>query len=107
MKANTIKGLALLAALSAGFVSCEDQPDAFRASEGLPTVHYIRYADKDVLITQAYMEECVCLVGDNLRSINQLWFNDQQATLNTSFMTDHTLLVNVPKEMANKQTDLI
>lgn len=107
MKANTIKGLALLAALSAGFVSCEDQPDAFRASEGLPTVHYIRYADKDVLITQAYMEECVCLVGDNLRSINQLWFNDQQATLNTSFMTDHTLLVSIPKEMAGKQTDLI
>lgn len=61
-------------AISAGFlaVSCEDQPDAFVATEGLPQVDYVRYADQDIVITQAFMEETVCLVGENLRSINQL-----------------------------------
>ena len=96
-------------AISAGFlaVSCEDQPDAFVATEGLPQVDYVRYADKDIAITQAFMEESVCLVGENLRSINQLWFNDQEAILNTSYMTDNTLVVGVPKTKATVQTDKI
>lgn len=102
-----IKSMALLGILSLGFVSCEDEPHAFRATEGVPTVHYIRYSDRDVLITQAYMEENVCLVGDNLRSINQLWFNDQQAVLNTSYFTDHTLIVSIPKQLPEKQTNKI
>ncbi len=104
MKINRI--LAALA-LSAGFlaVSCEDSPTAFVPADGVPTVHYVRYADQDVLIEQAYMEETICIVGDNLRSVNQLWFNDQQAVLNTSYMTANTIVVGVPKEMAKVQTD--
>ncbi len=94
-------------ALSAGFlaVSCEDQPTAFVQADGVPAVQYVRYADRDVIIEQAYMEETICIVGDNLRSVNQLWFNDQQAVLNTSFMTANTIIVGVPKEMAKEQTD--
>lgn len=102
-----IKSLVILGALCFGFASCEDQPTAFELADGVPEVHYIRYADRDVIITEAYMDEAVCIVGDNLRSIRELYFNDQKATLNTSYMTDHTLLVNVPKEMAVKTTDLI
>jgi len=104
-----INNIMAFLAVSAGFlaVSCEDQPDAFKATDGVPTVHFVRYADQDVVITQAFMEENICLVGDNLRSINQLWFNDQQATLNTSYMTDNTLLVSVPKTMAVDVTDKI
>ena len=96
-------------AVSVGFlaVSCEDQPDAFQPTDGVPTVNFIRYADKDVVINAAYMQETVCIVGENLRSINQLWFNDQQAILNTSFMTDNTLVVTVPRELPVVQTDKI
>ena len=53
------------------------------------------------------MEESVCLVGENLRSVNELFFNDQKAILNTSFMTDNTLLVSVPKNMATVTTNKI
>ncbi len=104
MKINKI--LAALA-LSAGFlaVSCEDQPTAFVQADGVPTVHYVRYADRDIMIEQAYMEETVCIVGDNLRSVNQLWFNDQQAILNTSYMTANTIVASIPKTMAVVQTD--
>ncbi|MGM9749341.1 MAG: glycan-binding surface protein [Candidatus Cryptobacteroides sp.] len=102
-----IKSLALVPVIALGLASCQDQPDAFRQADGVPVLHYVRYVDQDVLITQAFMEETVCLVGDNLRSINQLWFNDQKAVLNTSYMTDNTLLVSVPKEMAVVETDKI
>lgn len=102
-----IKSLALVPVIALGLASCQDQSDAFEQADGLPVLHYVRYADRDVIITEAFMEQTVCLVGDNLRSINQLLFNDQKAILNTSYMTDHTLLVNIPSEMAVEETDKI
>lgn len=104
-----LKRILTAMAISVGFlaVSCEDQPDAFVPTEGVPSVDFIRYADKDVVIDAAFMQEIICIVGQNLRSINQLWFNDQQAVLNTSFMTENTLVVSVPKELPKVQTDKI
>lgn len=101
----------LAAAVVSGLfaVSCEDQPDAFKLAGGVPTVNYIRSVDieqADVLLTGAYMGNQICLVGENLRSIHELWFNDQKAVLNTSLITDNTLIVSVPNviptEVSNK-----
>ena len=101
-----IKNIMLLAAAALGFASCEDYPDAFELADGVPTIDYIRYADRDVLIEQAYMGEVVCFVGENLCSVRELFFNDQKAVLNTSFMTENTLVAavpgNLPKETTNK-----
>ena len=99
-------------AISAGLlaVSCEDQPDAFKLADGVPQLHYIRPVDvasADSLLTEAYMESQICLVGENLRSIQELLFNDQKAVLNTSFMTDNTLIVSVPKNIPNVVSDKI
>ena len=105
--ANYIKCACLVLGFSAVLSSCEDQPDAFKPTSGKPLVHYVRYADQDIIIDRAYMEESVCLVGENLRSVNELFFNDQKAILNTSFMTDNTLLVSVPKNMATVTTNKI
>ena len=100
-------GLGLLLTGSA-LTSCEDQPDKYEMTDGVPTIHYIRMADvavKDSLITGAYMQNTICIVGDNLRSIYKLFFNDQEATLNTSFMTDNTLIVDVPKNIPEVVTN--
>ena len=67
-------GLGLLLTGSA-LTSCEDQPDKYEMTDGVPTIHYIRMADvavKDSLITGAYMQNTICIVGDNLRSIYKL-----------------------------------
>ena len=105
MKAMTkyigiLMGLALLA-------SCKsvDYPDRFKETSGTPTVHYVRYADKDLVITQAAMAETICIVGDNLTSVHDIYFNDQAAVLNTSYMTAHTIVVAVPKNLPNVQDD--
>lgn len=105
MKAMTkytgiLLGLALLASCTA-----LDYPDRFKETKGVPTVHFVRYADRDVAITQANMEETICIVGDNLTSIHDIYFNDQPAVLNTSYMTAHTIVVAVPKNLPTVQDD--
>lgn len=92
-----------------GLTSCEDQPDKFEPTGGRPDVRYIRMASAasaDSLIEGAYMESVICLVGNNLRSINKIYFNDQEAVMNTSYLTDHTFIVavpgGIPEEVTNK-----
>ena len=97
----------LLAAVALGFSSCEDYPDAFELADGVPTVQYVRYADRDVLIEQAFMGEVVCFVGENLCSVHELFFNDQRAVLNTSFMTENTLVAAVPGNLPKVKTDKV
>ncbi len=99
-------GIYAAAALSMAvcFTACQDEPDRFQLADGTPTVYYVRpvkAAAKDSLLTSAYMGNSICLVGDNLRSVYKLVFNDQQAVLNNSYITDHTLLVDIPNEIPN------
>ncbi len=99
---------ALLAVTGFSMTACEDEPDKYEIAGGKPTVKYVRVPDTaaaDSLLTGAYMANTICLVGDNLRSIYELYFNDQKAILNTSYITDHTLLVDVPKEIPSVVTD--
>ncbi len=97
-------GLVLLA-------SCDleslDYPDRFKESTGKPFVHYVRYADRDVMITEANMEETICIVGDKLNSVHDIYFNDQKAVLNTSYMTPHTIVLTVPKNLPTVQDDMM
>ncbi len=99
-----------LVAASAGFTSCEDQPDKYETTGGIPTISYIRPVDvesKDSLLTEASMSNTVCIVGSNLRSVKEIDFNDQKAVLNTSYMTDNTIIVSVPKNLPEKVSDKI
>ena len=113
MKTNKIfKGLslALVAFAALTSTSCKDEPDAYEIQDGKPTVNFIRpvsASSKDSIITAASMQSTICIVGENLRSITALLFNDQPAVLNTSYMTDHTLIVTVPNEIPDKVSDKI
>ena len=113
MKTNNIfKGLclALAACASLAVTSCKDEPDAYEIQSGKPTINFIRPVSvdaKDSIITAASMRSTVCVVGENLRSVTELFFNDQPAVLNTSYMTDHTLIVTVPNEIPDLVTDKI
>ena len=95
-------GLAVLASCTA-----IDYPDRYKETKGLPEVSYIRYADRDLIINQASMEETICIVGNNLTSVHDIYFNDQAAVLNTSYMTEHAIIVAVPKNLPTVQDDKI
>lgn len=107
-----IKGLVIVGAVLSGVMmtSCEDEPDKYEIADGLPTVNYIRMTDLEVadsLITGAYMSNTICLVGENLRSVYELYFNDQKAILNTSLITDNTLIVDIPSTIPSVVTNKI
>lgn len=90
--------------------SCEDEPDKYKIASGKPTIYYVRspyLATADSIMSGAYMGKTICIVGDNLRSITEMYFNDQSAVLNTSYITDHTILVDVPNTLPNVPTDKI
>ncbi|MBO4606194.1 MAG: IPT/TIG domain-containing protein [Bacteroidales bacterium] len=88
--------------------SCVDEPDKFELTSGKPTVYYVRPMNvekADSLLSGAYMGNGICIVGDNLRSVYKLFFNDQEAVLNNSYITDNTILVNVPNEIPGEVSD--
>ena len=103
---NTIKkylgALAAMTLVLGTLASCDkaDYPDRFRATDGIPTIDYVRYANQDVFISQAFMDEILCIVGTNLTSVHDVYFNDQKAILNTSYITNNTLVVAVPSSQA-------
>lgn len=99
-----------LVAASAGFTSCEDEPDKYEVAGGTPTIDYVRPVDadsKDSLLTAASLNNTICIVGRNLRSVTKINFNDQSAVLNTSYMTDNTIIVTVPKTIPSEVSDKI
>lgn len=105
-----IKGLVLVGMILSGIMitSCEDEPDKYEIADGLPTVRYVRLTDPEVadsLVTGAYMSNTICLVGENLRSVYELYFNDQKAVLITSLITDNTLIVDVPSTIPGVATN--
>lgn len=88
--------------------SCEDQPDKFELTGGVPTIDFVRVpniASSDSIITGAYLSSTVCLVGENLTSIKEIYFNDKKAVLNTSYITGTTLLVDMPGTIPVDVTD--
>lgn len=113
MKTNKIikrLSLALVGFAALATTSCKDEPDAYKIADGKPTVMFIRpvsAASRDSIITSASMQTTVCIVGENLRSVTGLLFNDQAAVLNTSYMTDNTLIVTIPNEIPGSVTDKI
>ena len=104
MNNKIFKGLyiALAACSMIGFTACEDEPDKYEISGGTPTIRYIRPVNvesADSILTGAHMDNNICIVGENLRSITKMLFNDQEAKLIPSFITDNTMIVTVPGDI--------
>ncbi len=116
MERNNIKhifgALFFMAVLAIGimFQSCEEYPDEYEITSGSPTVDYIRMSDpekSDSLIVSASLNQTIVLIGDNLTSIKEMWFNDKEAYLNTSFITSNALFVTIPNEIPGVVSDKI
>jgi len=122
---NNIKGLFLavsVAVTALGLTSCKDEPDKYESTSGKPTIDYIRCLSSETktnqdteetvyttgqLVESASPQSTLCLVGSNLRSIVEMYFNDKKAVLNSSYITDNTLIVDVPKNIPSKVTNKI
>jgi hypothetical protein len=64
-------------------------------------------ASKDSLLVEAFTATPICIVGENLTSIKEMYFNDVKATLNTSYITKNTMLLTIPKDIPGSNTGKI
>lgn len=118
------KGLLFAALALAGLTlsSCNDQPDEYKVAGGKPTVNYIRCLSSEVhnnndaedmkytngeFVVEASPQSTLAIIGENLRSVYEVYFNDQKAILNTSYITDKSLIIDVPKTVPHEVTDKI
>lgn len=114
--------LSVLAIAGLTLTSCKDQPDAYKVADGTPSINYVRCLSTEItsnrdaadmhytvgeLVESASPQNTLCLVGENLRSVYELYFNDCKAVLNTSYITDNTLIVDVPKSVPKQVTNKI
>jgi hypothetical protein len=109
---STIKIVTSLLAIAAIFIlpACNDNPDEYVTTAGKPTVDYVRFPDiasSDSLLTHAFMGTTIAIMGENLTSVKEVWFNDQMAILNTSLITSTTLIVPVTSVIPTKVTNKI
>lgn len=87
------------------FTSCEDDE-----AMGDPAIRYIRVTDpekSDSLLTSAYMGALIAIMGENLGDVVEVWFNDQEATLTSTYITNTSILVNVPNIPPQEVNDKI
>jgi hypothetical protein len=87
--------------LSMGLMtSCEDDDGvSLESPDGEPIVSYIRVPNpnsSDSLLVGAELGATIAIVGENLGGIREVWFNDQQAELMPTWVTNKTVFATVP-----------
>ncbi|HEX5153472.1 MAG TPA: glycan-binding surface protein [Parafilimonas sp.] len=69
---------------------------------GPPVIHYVRITDpasSDSLLAAAGQGQLIAIMGENLGATQQVWFNDQKATLTPTYITNTSILVSVPSQI--------
>lgn len=75
---------------------------------GTPSISYIRITDptkSDSLLSTAGQGQMIAIMGQNLGSVTQAWFNDQKAQLIPTFITNTTIITKVPSQLPAVITD--
>ncbi|RED97928.1 glycan-binding surface protein [Marinoscillum furvescens] len=84
--------------------SCEDD------DTGSPAIHYVRVANpesSDSLLAGAFLGDLIVVVGENLGGARELWFNDKQAVLIPTYITDQAIFVDIPNQAPTEVTNTI
>lgn len=75
---------------------------------GTPVVHYVRVTDpakSDSLLEAGPLGRVVAIVGENLGGANEVWFNDQRASLNPTYVTNRNIVVTIPNKAPTEITN--
>ena len=104
-----MKNLYIIFALfvTASFWACSDDDSD---SKGTPVVEYVRSCDPaeaETHLTSALLGNKVAIIGNNLGSVNKIYFNDVPAILTPVYVTDNAIIVEVPTDLPADKQDLI
>lgn len=91
------------------FTSCEEDDGVpLVEPEGTPTISYLRVTDpeaSDSLLVRAELGQGVAIIGKNLGGTREIWFNDREAVINPSWVTNRSIIVSVPNVAPLEITD--
>jgi hypothetical protein len=71
-------------------------------NSGEPVINYVRVTNpnsSDSLLVGAAQGKLIAIMGENLGGAVEMWFNDQKASLNPTYITNTTIIVNVPAQI--------
>ncbi|WP_353125617.1 glycan-binding surface protein [Parapedobacter pyrenivorans] len=91
--------LTLATAMTGSYMSCSEDS---LPNNGNPRIRYVRITDPlsaDSLLIGAGQGNLIAIIGENLGDAREIWFNDQQAVLTTTYITNTTILVSVPSQV--------
>ena len=77
-------------------------------SVGEPSIKYVRITrpeSSDSLLVGAGQGRLIAIIGENLQSATEIWFNDQKANLTPTYITNKSILVAVPTPIPLKITN--
>ena len=97
---NLIVYFAAALAVMTIFTFCKK--DADLPNGGEPKISYVRVtapASSDSLLVGAAQGKLIAIIGENLGNASEMWFNDQPASLNPTFITATSIIVNVPAQI--------
>lgn len=89
------------------FISCNKDK---ASGHGVRRIRYVRVTNpqsSDSLLMGAHQGNLIAIMGENLQGAQQLWFNDQKASLTPTYMTATTILVRVPVPIPHDITNKI
>lgn len=69
---------------------------------GTPSIRYVRVTNpesSDSLLIGAGQGQLIAIIGSNLQNTVRVWFNDQEARLTPTYITNTSLLVTVPSQI--------
>lgn len=82
--------------------SCSESEDE------APYILYVRVPNpvqKDSLLVAATQGQLIAIMGGNLQNTREVWFNDQKAVVNQGWITNKSVMVNVPTEVPDEVTN--
>jgi hypothetical protein len=88
------------------YSSCKK--DDNQPNGGQPRVRYVRVTNPtsaDSLLIGAGQGSLIAIMGENLQDASEIWFNDQPASLNPTFISPTSILVNVPSPIPTEITN--
>jgi hypothetical protein len=88
--------LILVLAMAGAFTSCKKDE---QSNGGVPKIQYVRVTapeSSDSLLVSASQGSLVAIMGENLQNTVEVWFNDQKASLTSTYITSSSILVSVP-----------
>lgn len=75
---------------------------------GEPRIRYVRITrpeSADSLLVGAGQGQLIAIIGENLGDVREIWFNDHAASLNPTYITNTSILVNVPTPLPTQITN--